>query len=61
MFLTSFSPKSSKAMPLRCTEVIVDALGNADLPALDQTFDPGNDVYAVAENVVVLDHDVAGH
>src|SRR5689334_929430 len=40
-------------------QVIVDTPGNADLAALDQPFEPSSDVYAVAENIVVLDHDVA--
>ena len=41
------------------TQVIVHAPGNTDLAALDQPLEPGSDVDAVAEDVVVLDHDVA--
>ena len=41
------------------TQVIVHAPRDADLAALDQPLEPSSDVHAVAEDVVVLDHDVA--
>jgi hypothetical protein len=41
------------------TQVIVQAPRDADLAALDQPLEPSSDVHAVAEDVVVLDHDVA--
>jgi hypothetical protein len=39
--------------------VIVHASRNADFAALDQALEPSSYVHAVAEDVIVLDHDVA--
>ena len=36
----------------------MDARRDADAAGLGQAFEPGGDVYAIAEDVAVLDHDV---
>ena len=41
------------------TQVIAHASRNADFTAPDQPLEPSGDIHAVAENVVILDHDVA--
>ena len=40
-------------------QVIVHASRNADFATLDQALEPSGYVHAVAEDVIVLDHDVA--
>ena len=41
------------------TDVVAHPARHADLAACHQTFEPGGDVHAVAENITLLDHDVA--
>jgi len=59
MFLTSCSPRIFKEHAAAMTQVIVHAPRDADLAALDQALEPGSHVHAVAEDVALLDHDVA--
>ena len=40
-------------------QVIAHAPRDADLAALDQALEPGSDVDAIAEDIALLDHDVA--
>jgi hypothetical protein len=40
-------------------QVISHSTRDADLPTLDKPLEPGRDIYAVSENIVVLDHDIA--
>ena len=48
-----------KGHAVAMAKVVVDTPGNADFATLDEPLEPSSYVHSVAENIVVLDHDVA--
>ena len=59
MFLTCYSPRSSKRKGSRSRVWIVDRIGDEHAARIGEGFDPCRDVDAVAIEVVALDDHIA--
>ena len=59
MFLSCCSPWSTKLTSSRPSEILLDPRRHADTARVRQSFQTSGHVHAVAENVAILDDDVA--